>query len=105
MAIKANELRLLDELSLQKKLVDLEKELMIETTQVKAGGRAPNPGKIKTIKKAIAVVRTIIHERKLNIKREVKKTVVKPKEETVKKETKNEVEKKDAWDMCKMWIT
>ncbi|MCC7552816.1 50S ribosomal protein L29 [Candidatus Micrarchaeota archaeon] len=96
MAIKANELRLLDELSLQKKLVDLEKELMIETTQVKAGGRAPNPGKIKTIKKAIAVVRTIIHERKLNIKREVKKTVVKPKEETVKKETKNEVEKKDA---------
>ena len=96
MVIKANELRLLDELSLQKKLVDLEKELMIETTQVKAGGRAPNPGKIKTIKKAIAVVRTIIHERKLNIKREVKKTVVKPKEETVKKETKNEVEKKDA---------
>ncbi len=88
MKIKTNDLRLLDEGGLQKKLYELQKELLIETTQVKAGGRAPNPGILKNIKKSIAAVMTIIHEKKLNIKRDIKKTVVK--EKPKKAETKQE---------------
>ncbi len=88
MAIKPNELRPLGETELQKKLLELEKELMIENTQVKAGGRAPNPGKLKVLKKSIAIVKTIIHEKKLNIKREIKQPVVK--KEVEKKQTVND---------------
>lgn len=100
MSIKTNELRPLDETSLQKKLLELEKELMIEKTQVKAGGRAPNPGKLKVLKKAIAVVRTIIHEKKLNINSNIKPIVKKMEKEepkkTEKQTVKNEVEEKNA---------
>jgi len=111
MTIKAGTLRALDDGALQKKLDELKKDLMIEMTQVKAGGRAPNPGRLKNLKKSIAVVLTVIHERKLDIKRkrEIKKSgkkagkkteALKPKEEKseeekTEKEAGEKVEKRE----------
>ena len=91
MAIKANNLRTLDDGALQGKLDELQKELMIEMTQVKAGGRAPNPGRLRTLKKSIAVVLTVMHERRLHIKRKIKE-IKAPKPEE-KKEIKKEEKK------------
>ena len=95
MTIKANSIRSLDQNGLQKKLDELQNELMLEMTQVKAGGRAPNPGRLRNLKKSIAIVLTVIQEKKLNIKRTIKQEpIVKKREEKVKKPKERTKEKK-----------
>ncbi|MFA5382724.1 MAG: 50S ribosomal protein L29 [Candidatus Micrarchaeia archaeon] len=97
MTSRINNLRVLDENNLQKRFEEIQKELLIETTQVKAGGRAPNPGKLKSLKKLIAIVKTLMNEKKLNIKREIKTPVIKEKTEVKSKkpEEKKEIKKSE----------
>lgn len=69
--IKKNKLRELAPAELQSKLFEFQKELNSERGMLATGGRTSNPGKIKTLKKTIARILTMIHEKKLGIVRKV----------------------------------
>jgi large subunit ribosomal protein L29 len=61
----AKEFRDLSELELDKKVVDLKQELFSLRFQ-HAVNQLDNPMKIKTVKKQIAIVKTIQREREIN---------------------------------------
>ncbi|KXS45773.1 LSU ribosomal protein L29P [Candidatus Frackibacter sp. WG12] len=65
-AMKANELRELTSEELGYKLDELKEELFNLRFQ-KATAQLDNPTRIREVKKAIARVKTILHERKLGI--------------------------------------
>jgi len=91
--IKSSKVRELTEAELQSKLFEYQKELNTERGVLAAGGRASNPGKLKQLRKSVARVLTIVHERKLGIVRKAKGA--KKKEETKKPvEAKKPEEKK-----------
>ena len=88
--VRAKELRMLDDESLRKRYEDIRKEYMIELTQARSGGRAPNPGKVRTLRRAIAVLKTIMRERELGINLDVTASKVKRKRKTSKPKEKTE---------------
>jgi large subunit ribosomal protein L29 len=67
-AIKKNEFRRLTEAQLKEKMNELKKELMRLNTQKSSGGSLENPGKIKSVKKTIARIITMLSEKQRGIK-------------------------------------
>ncbi len=61
--MKGKELRGMANVDLQKKLEELQKELMKENAQVATGTIPKNPGKLKLTKKTIARIRMILAEK------------------------------------------
>lgn len=68
--MKVKEVRQLSEVELDSKLLELKAELFNLRFQL-ATGQLDNPLKIKTVRKDIARVKTIIRERELGIGKEV----------------------------------
>ncbi len=68
--MKAKEIRQLTALELNSKLLELKTELFNLRFQL-ATGQLDNPQQIKTVRKNIARVKTIIRERELGIGKEV----------------------------------
>ncbi len=68
--MKTKEIRQLSEVELNSKLADLKTELFNLRFQL-ATGQLDNPLRIKTVRKDIARVKTIIRERELGIGKEV----------------------------------
>ena len=64
--MKAKELKVLNELELESKTVELKKELMKLNSQIAIGTIPKNPGKVREIKKTIAKILTIKNEKTLN---------------------------------------
>ena len=64
MALKIKDIRKMKTEELNKKLRELKLELMKELANVKMGRPIKNPGKIKSIKKSIARILTVLNERK-----------------------------------------
>ena len=65
--IKTSKLRESADAELQAKFVEFLRELNSERGMVAGGGRTSNPGKIKELKRGVARILTIQHERKLGI--------------------------------------
>ena len=62
--MKVKDLHEMDNAALNAKLKELERELNAElSSKAAAGGRARNPGKIRTLKKTIARIKTILNQR------------------------------------------
>ena len=72
--VRISELRSLDDKGLKKKLLEVQTEYMTEKGKMKAGGRAPSPGKVQELRKIIARIKTLQNERVKGITREVVKT-------------------------------
>ena len=70
--IKKSKIREFADSELQTKLFEFQKELNSERGILAAGGRTSNPGKLRDLRKTIARVLTIIHERKLGLVRKAK---------------------------------
>ena len=70
--MKAKELRVMNELDLENKTIELKKELMKINSQIAIGTIPKNPGKVREMKRTIAKILTIKHE-KLQTKEEVKR--------------------------------
>ena len=71
---------------LQAKLFEFQKELNSERGLLAAGGKSSNSGKIRELRKCVARVLTILHERKLGIARKAKAAVSPAKKEGQKKD-------------------
>lgn len=69
--MKSSKIRELAESELQTRLFDFQKELNSERGLLASGGRASNSGKLRELRKTIARIMTIIHERKLGIARQL----------------------------------
>jgi large subunit ribosomal protein L29 len=67
--VKTNEIRKLSQADLEKKAIDLKSELFNLRFQL-ATGQLDNPSYIKSVKKDIARVKTILRERELGIRKE-----------------------------------
>jgi large subunit ribosomal protein L29 len=76
--IKKSKIREMADAELKAKLFEFQKELNTERGMLASGGRTSNPGKIRELRKSVARVLTIIHERKLGIVRKVKVAGAKP---------------------------
>lgn len=61
--MKAKELRVMGELELENKSAELEKELMKVNSQIAIGTVPKSPGKIREMKRTIAKILTIKHEK------------------------------------------
>ena len=81
--IKKSKLREMSDAELQTKLFDFQKELNSERGLLAAGGRASNTGKVSELRKSVARIMTILHERKLGIVRKVKAFAGKKEEKKV----------------------
>lgn len=66
--MKIKEMHEMSDEMLIEKLKEMQRELNIEkAAAAAAGGKAPNPGKIKNLKKTIARISTILSQRKKGI--------------------------------------
>jgi large subunit ribosomal protein L29 len=83
--IKSSKIRESTDAELQAKLFEFQKELNSERGMVATGGRTSNPGKIRELRRSVARVITIMHERKLGIARKVKAAVAPAKADAAKK--------------------
>lgn len=81
--IKKSKLREMSDAELQAKLFEFQKELNSERGLLAAGGRASNTGKVSELRKSVARILTILHERKLGIVRKVKAFAGKKEEKKV----------------------
>ena len=61
--MKAKELRVINNLDIESKLVELKKELMKINSQIAIGTVPKSPGKVREMKRAIAKILTIKHEK------------------------------------------
>lgn len=68
MQMKASELRKMTTAEIEEKTKSLKEELFNLRFQL-ATGQLDNPARIREVRKAIARAKTILHERKLGIKR------------------------------------
>lgn len=57
--MKAKELRIMNEVDLEKKITDLKKELMKINSQIAIGTLPKSPGKVRDIKRTIATILTM----------------------------------------------
>lgn len=73
--IKKGKIREMADAELSTKLFEFQKELNSERGMVATGGRTSNPGKIRELRKSVARVMTIMHERKLGIVRKANAAV------------------------------
>ncbi|TFG25095.1 MAG: 50S ribosomal protein L29 [Promethearchaeota archaeon] len=62
--VKAEEIRNMDDMERERKLVDLREELMLLYSAQTGGGISDNPAKAKILKKQIARILTINNEEK-----------------------------------------
>lgn len=62
--VKAEEIRNMDDMERERKLVDLREELMLLYSAQTGGGISDNPAKAKMLKKQIARILTIKNEEK-----------------------------------------
>ncbi len=67
--LKKSKMREMADAELQNKLFEFVKELNSERGLLASGGRASNSGKLRELRKSIARIMTIQHERKLGIVR------------------------------------
>ncbi len=74
--IKINELKQMDEKTLENKIEELRKELIKVNAKVAIGTSVENPGKIREIKKTIARILTISKEKtkEKDVKKEAEKS-------------------------------
>lgn len=84
--LRTNELSRMSETDLNDRLRDLNKELMKINAQISIGTIPENPGKVKQVKKTIAKINMILHQK--TFKKEEPKQQNKQKE--VKKDVSNE---------------
>lgn len=70
--IRITALREMKDAELQSKLFEFQKELNAERGLLAAGGRASNTGKVRELRRSVARILTIQHERKLGIVRSAK---------------------------------
>lgn len=61
--MKAKEIRQMNDQDLMNKLKDIRTEYMKEQSQVAVGTVPKSPGKIKDMRRTIAKINTILHER------------------------------------------
>lgn len=61
--MRAKELKAMSKPELENKILELKKELMKINSQIAAGTVPKNPGKIKEMKRAVAKILTIKHEK------------------------------------------
>ena len=61
--MKAKELKVMNELDLENKVVELKRELMRINSQIAIGTVPKSPGKVKEMKRTIAKILTIKHEK------------------------------------------
>ncbi len=73
--IRAKEIRQMKEPDLNSKLKELKKELLKINAQIATHTPPENPGKVKQVKKTIARMLTILHEKKRGNKTAAKKQV------------------------------
>lgn len=66
--IKKKEMREMSDFELAGKLAEVKRELNSERGKIVAGGRATNPGRMRELRKTIARINTLLHERKLGIR-------------------------------------
>lgn len=73
--MKAKELRVMNEVDLENKILELKKELMKINTQIATGTIPKSPGKVREIKRVIAKILTIKQEKtpNKNKKEEIKR--------------------------------
>lgn len=71
--MKVKELRVMNELDLENKLVELKKELMKINSQIAVGTVPKSPGKVKMIKRTIAKILTVKHKKNSNKEEESKR--------------------------------
>ncbi|MBM3229220.1 50S ribosomal protein L29 [Candidatus Parvarchaeota archaeon] len=70
--LKANDARGLEGSSLADRLSQALVELNRERGLVRTGGRATNPGRIRELKRTVARILTIIHEKKLGLVKKIR---------------------------------
>jgi len=61
--MKAKELKAMNEIDMENKMIELKKELMKINSQIAIGTIPKSPGKVREIKKTIAKISTIKHEK------------------------------------------
>ena len=91
--IKSTEARELDENALLSKLAQINEEFLRERGQVATGGRSSNPGRIRELRRSRARIITILHEKALGIKKNVKPKVKAGGAKAQEKESKKDAEK------------
>ncbi len=67
--MKKSKIREMADAELQARLFEFQKELNSERGLLASGGRTSNPGKIRELRRSVARVLTILHERKMNEER------------------------------------
>ncbi len=88
--IKVSKLREMSDAEMQSKLFEFQKELNSERGLLAAGGRASNTGKVSELKRSIARILTLAHEKKLGIVRKAKQTTAQKKSDAKKAEAKKQ---------------
>jgi large subunit ribosomal protein L29 len=63
MRVKAKEMRKFSSVELDKKLRELKMALMKANAQVATGTVPDNPGDVKNLKKGIAIINSVMHEK------------------------------------------
>ena len=96
--IKSTEARELDENALLSKLAQINEEFLRERGQVATGGRSSNPGRIRELRRSRARIITILHEKALGIKKNVKPKVKAGGAKAQEKESKKDAEKESKKD-------
>ena len=91
--LRASDVREKDDVELESHLSELRKNLMKIRGGLASGGIPEDVGKVREIKKTIARILTIQHEKKLGIKREVKKITPAEKKEKAAEKPKEVAEK------------
>jgi large subunit ribosomal protein L29 len=62
------ELKSLPQEELDKRLLEMKKELLKQSVQANSGANTQNPGKLREVKKNIARIKTIVKEREVKDK-------------------------------------
>jgi large subunit ribosomal protein L29 len=70
--LKSSKVRDFADAELKAKLFEYQKEMNSERGLLASGGRTSNPGKLRELRKTIARIITIMHERKLGLVRGAK---------------------------------
>lgn len=84
--IRKSKFREMTDGELQSKLFEFQKELNTERGMLATGGRTSNPGKIRTLRRTIARIMTVLHEKKLGIVRKAPGKKVEEKKTETKKQ-------------------
>jgi len=67
--MKAKEIRITDKNVMNEKILELKKELVKINAQVAIGTTIKNPGQVKKLKKTLARILTLKHEKSIQVKK------------------------------------